>query len=118
MLLSSADANIILDRFNTLPLAGLTTDELELVVRLRRRSVTYAVFVEAAPGNYVLSIKFVRRATGMGLKEAKDLVDTYDIRRDGGVRIPVNLCMAHEEANQLLNSIPDNERHKAWYVLE
>ena len=49
-----------------------------------------AVFEAAASGNKIKAIKILRLETGLGLKEAKDIVDALDL--------PANAAAAHGPA--------------------
>ena len=59
-----------------------------------------AVFVleNVAPGEVVTTIKFLRAATGWGLKEAKDAYDAADPHKQGGVLGPFRSTVPTFEA--------------------
>jgi len=61
---------------------------------------TFDVILKAAGDKKIQVIKVVREATGLGLKEAKDLVD--------GAPKPVKQGLAKDEAEKLKKSLEEN----------
>ncbi|MCC6321632.1 MAG: 50S ribosomal protein L7/L12 [Phycisphaerales bacterium] len=60
---------------------------------------TFDVILKAAGGNKIAVIKVVREVTGLGLKEAKDLVD--------GAPKPVKTGISKEDAEKLQKSLTE-----------
>lgn len=60
---------------------------------------TFDVILKAAGGNKIAVIKVVREVTGLGLKEAKDLVD--------GAPKPVKTGISKEDAEKLKKSLEE-----------
>ena len=60
---------------------------------------TFDVILKAAGANKLAVVKLVKDLTGLGLKEAKDLVD--------GAPKPVKEGVSKEEANQLMAQLKD-----------
>ena len=60
---------------------------------------TFDVILKAAGGNKIAVIKVVREVTGLGLKEAKDLVD--------GAPKPVKTGISKEDSDKLKKSLEE-----------
>ncbi len=60
---------------------------------------TFDVILKASGANKLAVVKLVKDLTGLGLKEAKDLVD--------GAPKPVKEGVSKEEANQLMGQLKD-----------
>lgn len=70
-------------------------------VRINHNHI-YVVFLYYSPDKKIMAIKTVREITGLGLREAKDLVEA----NISGVKVKNNLT--HSEAKEILNTIEAN----------
>lgn len=79
--------------------AGMTVLELSELIKMMEGQTEFTVVLAAAGEKKVEVIKVVRAATGLGLKEAKDLVD--------GAPKPVKEGISKADADALKKQLED-----------
>ncbi|MBK9320822.1 MAG: 50S ribosomal protein L7/L12 [Bacteroidetes bacterium] len=80
-------------------LVNLTVKEVQGGAEVAEEKTSFDVILKAAGANKLAIVKLVKDLTGLGLKEAKDLVD--------GAPKPVKEGVSKDEANALKQQLSD-----------
>lgn len=115
MQVSTAEARTIIDMIGNVQIKDVNDRakrqvlvELFNVVHTEPTSV---MLVGVRPNSPVDVVKLIRALTGCGLKEAKDLLDLFDPKREGGTIGPVPLPSTYDAA---MHRLAINERDYSW----